>query len=287
MVAKHKTFVRRHGNIIVPETTTKLLTSPSKMPGRSFSIPALGVKDARLGGSFVTCPSAVTHVNSVDEETRSLFAQIIDLLVLICAGCYARSGRYNTHVVQNAQLERLVWTERMLRDNVDEWVNYMVGAIILSTKKIKYFRIHDSGDMYSPEYANAWLRVIRRVYDIDPSVRFWIPTRGWYINKKWSMEKKERATVILNIMKEMNAVGNTTVRPSALPANIPAPTVNGLSAGTGVSTRGEYTCPSSLQNNECGKCRTCWDNPDVPVIYKGHAKIKSERKMIRQLTVIQ
>lgn len=261
---------RRHGYTVIPQGTVKLLSNPSKMPGRSFGIPALGIKDDRLGGVLRTCPSAVTHVSQLDNASD--YELVMANMAAICGGCYAMTGRYAFPNVKDALRERVVWTHNLIKDDSRSWVEYMAVAIVDACRKIKYFRIHDAGDMYSPEYAQAWLDVIVRVHAIDPEIRFWLPTRAWYISKRWDAERIAKANEILRILRLIAAVGNTAVRPSALVVGFPPPKVPGLHAGTSVQTDGSHNCPAHTQNNECRACRTCWD-PTVPVGYRGHSKL--------------
>jgi hypothetical protein len=46
---------------------------------------------------------------------------------------------------------------------------------VIRDSRCRYFRVHDSGDMFSVGYAECWLQVCRRL----PEIRFWIPTRVW------------------------------------------------------------------------------------------------------------
>ncbi|MBK6407894.1 MAG: hypothetical protein IPF66_24500 [Holophagales bacterium] len=49
-----------------------------------------------------------------------------------------------------------------------------------SRRDERHFRLHDSGDFFSPPYVDAW-------YDIAfalPEVSFWAPTRSWAITAR-------------------------------------------------------------------------------------------------------
>src|SRR5579863_2846039 len=129
--------------IKVPGTTVQLLTATSKMPGPSWSLPA-----------HRSCPRA----NGT-----------------ICDSCYASNGCYLYRTTRYAQDVRFRWTVESMRTNegMRQWVDAMVNAI--TAVGCQYFRVHDSGDMFSVRYAQAWLAVCRQL----PNVRFWIPTRTW------------------------------------------------------------------------------------------------------------
>src|SRR5512140_1805238 len=109
----------------VPGTAVRLLTKTSKMPGPSWSLPA-----------HRACPRA----NGT-----------------ICDSCYAGKGCYQYPTTRNAQDVRFRWTVESMRtpEGRESWIASMVLAIG-STKK-RYFRVHDSGDMFNLAYAQCWL----------------------------------------------------------------------------------------------------------------------------------
>lgn len=125
----------------VPGTKVGLLSTPSKMPGLSWSIPA--------GKS---CP----------RETGD-----------ICKHCYAKKGRYIFENVLNAQRVRFEWTIDSMRSEEGRrfWVYWMTEAI----RGQEYFRVHDSGDMFNRFYVECWYEVALAL----PATKFWIPTRSW------------------------------------------------------------------------------------------------------------
>ena len=103
----------------VPGTTVALLTQTSKMPGPSWSLPA-----------HRACPRAAGS---------------------ICAVCYAERGCYRFRTTVNAQTARFVWTRDAMKtpQGRAEWVRVMTDAI----RGESYFRVHDSGDVFSAAYA--------------------------------------------------------------------------------------------------------------------------------------
>lgn len=120
--------------------------------------------------------------------------------------CYAEGGQYATGLVQFAQLVRYAWTKEAVSNgtfvDVMDWAvknaNYHLdgkgtvkvemqdedGRIVereihppIERDGEKYFRIHDSGDMYDVNYLEAWQAVARR----NPKVTFWAPSRMWML----------------------------------------------------------------------------------------------------------
>ena len=232
----------------VPGTLVKLLSDPEKMPGYAWGIPALK-----------TCPGAVTGEHSISgghapDEAMSKKN----------GGCYAQKGRYASATVQNAQSVRLEWVRECMRSKEGEaaFVAAMVPALEWATRKERYFRIHDSGDFFSPVYVRMWAAVVRAL----PNVRFWAPTRSWHT---MDGTRPLNLVILAQMQTLVRDCSNITIRPSALLIGEDAPSVAGLSAGSGVKADG-WNCPASTQGNECGSCRTCWDSPELPIFYHLH-----------------
>jgi hypothetical protein len=93
-----------------------------------------------------------------------------------CEKCYALKGCYVFKVVQEAQYRRLASIKHL------HWVRAMVHLI--SSKKSKYFRWHDSGDVQDLKHLAKIFKVAR----LTPDVQHWMPTReAWvkpYIKRK-------------------------------------------------------------------------------------------------------
>jgi hypothetical protein len=154
--------------------------------------------------------------------------------------------------VANALDTRYRWTlECMASDaGFETFVSTMVAAITADGRP--HFRVHESGDVFNARYGRAWIEIARRL----PGVQFWIPTRSWRIPN------------LLPVLRDLNAEPNVSVRPSALRIGDDAPSIAGLSAGTGVKSAG-WNCPASEQGNACIDCRQCW-NKSTPVYYHLH-----------------
>ena len=114
------------------------LSKPSKMPGWAYGLPA---KECKTG-------SKLRHVEGST-----------------CYDCYALKGCYVFKVVQDAQYRRLEATKS------SSWVDAMVHLI--NSKKEKFFRWHDSGDVQDL----AHLMKIYEVCELTPGVKHWMPTR--------------------------------------------------------------------------------------------------------------
>ena len=209
-----------------------VLTQTTAMPGSSFSLPARR-----------TCPGAVLAANSV------------------CAACYADDRhRYRWRGVQEAQAHRLDWAHRAL--STGRFVS--VIADLITARRDRYFRLHDSGDFFSPLYIDAWREVALSL----PTVAFWAPTRSWSM----AGQCRPEGDPLLSSLRQLAALPNVTVRPSALLINEAPPVLPAFAAGSTVTTnRAAVTCPKAFQTPaRCGDCRRCWDEPQLPVIYLKH-----------------
>jgi len=229
-MTKSRSSIRK---IKVPGTTVQLLTATTKMPGPSWSLPA-----------HKSCPRANGD---------------------ICDSCYAENGCYRYRETRHAQETRFRWTVECMRtdEGFAQWVSTIVDAI--QKLGCTYFRVHDSGDMFNPRYAQAWLEVCRQLLE----VRFWISTRTW--------QQPSGALPIFDpimaTMRELAKLPNVTVRPSALNFGDHAPIVAGLHSGSTAAMTDVFRaaqCPAYRQGGYCGACRTCWDDKDIPVSYSRH-----------------
>ena len=118
------------------------LSKPSKMPGWAYGIPA---KECKTG----------SKLQKVEGST--------------CYNCYALKGCYVFKVVQEAQYRRL----RSIKH--PGWVRAMTQ--LLQSKKSKFFRWHDSGDVQDLKH----LAKMFKVASLTPDVKHWMPTREAWV----------------------------------------------------------------------------------------------------------
>jgi len=178
------------------------LSKPSKMPGWAYGIPAA---ECKTGKKLQDVPGST------------------------CEGCYATKGCYVFPVVQAAQYRRLESIKNPL------WVGAM--ALLINSKKSKWFRWHDSGDIQSMEH----LKNIFLVCKLTPETRHWMPTREAQFLKDLNPEEVPE-NLIIRMSSHMIDQG---------------PVKSWANTST-VSTKSR-SCPAPDNNNECGSCRACWD----------------------------
>ena len=187
------------------------LSKPSKMPGWAYGLPA---KECKTGSKLV----------KVEGST--------------CHGCYALKGCYVFKVVQEAQYRRLASVKHEL------WTAAM--ALLINSKKSKYFRWHDSGDVQDEEH----LLKIFAVCKLTPSVKHWMPTREAWVKRFLPLKPH-------NLIIRFSAPMVDQEAPSSWPHT------------STVVTSGR-TCPAPTQDNECKDCRACWDPSVKNVAYGPH-----------------
>lgn len=210
--------------ITVPGTTVALLSDNSKMPGKSWNLPA-----------GVSC-----HYQSFGENS-------------ICRHCYAKRGHFRIGPkVVAANQARLNWTSESMQTahGENEWVKVMTDAlyaIYQASDSTVFIRGHGAGDFFSEEYAESW----GRVCSLLPNIRFWFPSHAW---------REETDGWMIGALEYLAELPNVALRPSALYIGDPPPVVPGWAAGTSVTkNRAEVNCPAHLMGNKCANCRYCWE----------------------------
>lgn len=122
---------------LMKTVATPKLSSASKMPCKSWSLPA-----------WDSCPGA-----------KGSGGKPVDA----CNYCYALTGAYRFPATIASRAHNMEdW-------KCDDWVPAMVKAI----GKAKYFRWFDSGDVYDSKLAEKIYQVIRDT----PNCQHWLPTR--------------------------------------------------------------------------------------------------------------
>jgi len=210
----------------------------------------------------------------------------------VCRDCYALKNNYNYPSKQVNDMIHYAWVKQELRLGKQQGVGArrLGEALAYAIQHVNYtraegfqpyFRIHDAGDFYSKDYLEAWVVCASMM----THMRFWAPTRQWvfadWVPALRSAEERVRA-----------AGGWLTIRPSVLRIDDPVPMLDGLSAGSGVSSKNPvelhsqgcvWVCPvynkviqrpdgTSVEAASCleAGCTMCWDQPGIPVSYGAH-----------------
>ena len=191
------------------------LSSPSKMPGYAYNLPAwkciTGVKLQAVPGS-------------------------------VCAGCYAMKGRYRFRNVKEA-------LERRQQSLVHpQWVQAMTLLVTHYSRKVPFFRWHDSGDLQGVDH----LMNIFAVCEATPQVQHWMPTREVKLLTLMDPDVVPK-NLIIRVSSHMIDQGPVKSWPH-----------------TSTVVQAGKTCPAAEQGNACGDCRQCWDKTVSNVAYPKH-----------------
>lgn len=204
----------------------------SKMPGPSWSI------DASL------CPTGQRLRATVPDSP--------------CAKCYALKGHFATPKVIEASARRL----QAYRQEPD-WARLMARLIELSVPVgDPYFRWFSSGDLLDM----TMLHRIIQVAWMTPAVQHWLPTQERDLVRSLTLPIPPNLTIRLST-PTINGV------PSELfTASVVLSRTNKARWAKRVArnSTARHYCPSSLQDGQCGNCRTCWDPNTKVIAYLQH-----------------
>ena len=192
------------------------LSSPSKMPGYAYNLPTW----ACVVG---------TKLRDIEGST--------------CSGCYAHErGRYRFKNVKAALNRRL----NSLTD--PRWIEAMTVLVTHYSRKVPFFRWHDSGDLQSVQH----LKNIFEVCNATKQVQHWMPTREAKL-----LTLLDPAVVPKNLIIRMSShmIDQAPVK---------------FWPHTSTVVRAGKTCPAQEQENQCGSCRQCWNKEVNNVAYPLH-----------------
>lgn len=292
-----------------------LLTWTKKMQCPSFSLPAGALEN---GGSCPSAGLGQTTAPREKLVALGSKKRILELTIgpgvtldqkslpafyalSVCETCYAESGSYQ--YVNNiiGQLAVFAWTQAAVEGG------YFVRTMIEVIEKADYhldkevegggdprvdlkflrksgwrrfFRWHDSGDVWSAEYAAQVKQICdhfnpRKSGKGTPTL-FWMPTRAWASvgSSKWVAVNDDETS-------------NLVIRPSAYNVNAPAPTPEAAGPGNqsgstvisgavadAFKNQGyfDFDCPAAMSKQTCrqAQCRACWLHPDKVINYRLH-----------------
>src|SRR5216684_3911199 len=208
--------------------------------------PTLSVKQALAICGSLSNPSKMPgHGYALPAYRCRLGSFLQQIPKAICFHCYALRGRYTFPNVKAAMEKRL----RSLTHS--RWIDAVTTLIYRS--KDRYFRWHDSGDLQSVEHLRNIVAVCKNL----PRVKFWLPTREYQTVEAY---RRIGGRIPSNLCIRLSAHLIDGKLPLAY--GLPVSTVS--SQSTGIRSEA-HICPAPKQNNQCGKCRACWD-PSVRVV---------------------
>lgn len=195
------------------------LSDPSKMPGKGYSLPSLD--SCRTGSKLSRKPGT------------------------ICSNCYGCKNRYRFSNVKKCQNKRINSISN------PAWEKAMVNLI--SREPCRYFRWHDTGDIFSYEYLGKICNIAKEL----PDYMFFLPTQERSLFIKWARQG--------NSIPKNITVRVSSVYPGKVPCLHPVLKRHPRIGQSGVGCSG-FDCPAVYHEKyECGNCRACWDS-SIPVV---------------------
>ena len=201
------------------------LTSTSKMPCASYSIPAQACKTGK---------------------------KLVGIKGSVCHGCYALKGFYQFPQGKKARDNRLSSLYNI------KWVEAMV-TLIKPRKDSAYFRWHDSGDIQGMIH----LCNIMQVAKLTPDTDHWLPTKEYEFLRAY-VESGKSVPSNMYVRVSAFMVDGLPPSKFADKLNAYENVKGFIGTSTVVSGKDKSTCPAYDQGGQCGSCRTCWeDEPNV------------------------
>lgn len=122
--------------------------------------------------------------------------------------CYAKTGAYQFSNVKKAHTEKLEW----VLNDPQGWEREVKAELKKKKYRGKFIRIHDAGDFFSRDYAEAWFRI---AWD-NPAVNFYAYTKEVDLFKNQISDlKPDNFTVIYSYGgKQDNLIDKETDRHS-------------------------------------------------------------------------
>lgn len=145
--------------------------------------------------------------------------------------CYAKRGSFQFTSVKSA-LEKYY-----LETLEDDFVDRICAQIVLN--RIKWVRIHPSGDFYSQEYVDKWIEIAKR----SPKTKFLAYTR----NSDADFSKRPSNFTVYNSIDKSTKETNKTIERRAIAFKTDIPRLHMERVG------GAFVC-----NDKCKYCKACW-----------------------------
>jgi len=242
--------------------------------GRSAFLKFSGVE--KIGGASWSLP-AIAACPLIDES---------------CVDCYALAGFYHANTAaQVGRVMRFEYLKSLIeRGDLGPWFDWMVGALnglrpSTAPGEVgqRFFRWHDSGDVFHPAYASAILDICHAT----PDVSHWLPTRvgplqarvfaktdSFPANLSITVSSvrggryEERQRRAVTRIRERHPDAKVTLTFTDQQGRASLPDRRQLEQDYGEEMA---VCPVTIQpkghKRSCEGCRRCWQASPGPTIY--------------------
>lgn len=233
----------------------------------------------------------------------------VELRQTICEHCYATENNYQMATNLIAMTVRYFWVRQLVKYNSELLIETLVRSLLplrfnqadIDHWGIKPVRIHSSGDFFNLAYLEAWIEVANRIGALDPSVRFWAPTRIWAAGQESQAAARLRNLRFSNFALRASAYNIGDPSPGPLGGQMPGRDFGAAQGSTScyephkklnpdealrakqpgdprfqfdcsVYKSDEAGCPKASENPTDNKkgCRACWIRPDLSINYTTH-----------------
>jgi len=202
-----------------------------------------------IGGNLSKVSKLPCYSYNIPAQMCNVGSKLVNVKGSTCSGCYALKGNYKRFPVIFKSM-----TRKLKAIKNKSWVQAL--AYLINSKRNNFFRWHDSGDLQSVEH----LVKISRIAKLTPKVNHWLPTRELNIVNSFYKKGYKKPS-------------NLCIRISAFLMNKEAKTVYDLPTST-VHLKGSKVigkeCPAPKTRNQCGNCRSCWNDSIKNISYKYH-----------------
>lgn len=167
--------------------------------------------------------------------------------------CYATKGFFRMKNVKGSLDDNYVTSQG------PNFITEVTRAI--KTHKLNTIRIHPSGDLYSNDYIDKWIEIVKA----NPDVKFWVYTRSWRMPTL--VQKVQELSQLPNIQVFASTDDTTTETPPTwLRTAAVAPSWDSYDTSY-------VRCPNQKNKNiTCEKCTYCFKTPGAKsnVVFKEH-----------------
>lgn len=215
------------------------LTSTSKMPCKSYSIPS---SMCITGG------------------------KLRDVKGSVCEHCYTYRYRRFANVIEKQE-------ERIATLIQPRWVEAM--AYLIRSESNRYFRWHDSGDLQGVWH----LKKIVEVVEKTPEVNHWLPTLEVEMIKQYLMRGHKipinlciriSSPKIRNIISYIHPLGNKLKDMGCTGSAVLKMSKEQKENAHLDHLDKANICQAFKNEGKCGNCRKCWDNNEGLIHYVYH-----------------